>query len=167
MSKLSTREVTLLIQNQRGMSAIGLIVSVCLLFGLWWFYNLFTTAQQVSDLTKRLDVAANSKSDDEVLLISGYLIQLPSSAVTDYLRSNVYNTRGCAFLRRGNNKDAMACFESAMQYNPQNPSPYYNKGLIFERFNDEGNAAAMYKKFLQLSGDTKDEFTERAKKFLE
>lgn len=155
-------------RDQRGISSIGLIITVCLLFSLWWIYNYFTTIQQVSDMLKRLDIAASANSNDEVLMLSGALVQFSSDLVSDRVRANVYNQRGCAFLNKGLYKEALSCFESATRYNTAFASPYYNIGLIYERFSDAKNAVTAYKKYLQLvSKDKDDEFTEHAKRYIQ
>ncbi len=158
-----------MIHNQRGISSIGIILTVCVLFGLIWVYNTITTISQIKDLNKRLEIASNANNDDEVIMLSGLIIQLPLTSfdfINNQVRSDTYLLRGCAFLHKGNVKDAMACFQSSVQYDPQNASSYY-MGLIYESINDEKNAVAAYKKYLRLKGDVKDKYTDHAKKYLE
>jgi len=63
--------------------------------------------------------------------------------LTDYLKidphnGTAYNNRGLAFSEIGKGKEALLDFAKAMEFSPNDPMPYINRGDLYERAKPTG-----------------------------
>ncbi|HEY2820640.1 MAG TPA: tetratricopeptide repeat protein [Candidatus Acidoferrum sp.] len=67
-------------------------------------------------------------------------------SLTEYLKANpqngiAYNNRGVAYSEIGQGEEALSDFEKAMEFSPDDPNPYMNRGDLYARAQPIGRVA--------------------------
>ena len=72
-----------------------------------------------------------------------------------------YYNRGLSHRRLGENDKALADYNKALEYDPNDSDIYNNRGIVYEAKDDLARAFADYNKAIQLNGKSSDAYSNR------
>lgn len=99
------------------------------------------------------DPAADCDSLDPERRIRGCTALIESGDLQAVALSEALNKRGIAFVMMGLQQAAFADFSTAIRFDPGNPKPYVNRGLVHLRWGQTFEAKINYDKAIELDAD--------------